>query len=140
MTAKYIIVPELSLKYVKVTDTTDFSELYSLALMYFDDPLFSDDNRFIIDLTFLTNTKASFKDVLKLKNIYSDRFRYSGKAIQIAIIAPTSLGYGISRMFASLAATGKVMKVMVSREIDDVAHYFRLSLNDINECRLAIDA
>lgn len=139
MSAKYIVNPKLLLKYVNVQGTTDISELYSLALMYFDDPLFSDDNRIIIDLTHLKNAKAKFKDVMKLKRIYSDRFRHTGKVVQIAIIAPTSLGYGVSRMFASIAATGKVMKVNIYRDVADAAHYFSLKLNDIDECKLIID-
>ena len=113
MTATYTIFAQHRLKYVRVSGTTHLGERRALALQYREDSLYDPDHRQLVDLSELEDAKATFSDVLTLRNFYLRTFGPLSTPIDVAILAPTDLGYGIARMFASIMLGQRLMRIKV---------------------------
>lgn len=133
MAASYRIIPALRLKYVRVTGKTHLNELRELASRYFDDPQFSAENRFLVDLTDLTGAQAKFMDVFTLKAFYEKNFGDLEYPIDAAIVTTSKLGFGISRMFATLMAGKRVMRVRIFTNMAGAAEWLRVDCREIQK-------
>ena len=131
MAAAYRIIPDLRLKYVHVSGKTHLSELRELAGRYFEDPQFSLEIRFLVDLSDLTGARAKFMDVFTLKWFYEEKFGDLEKPIEVAIVATTKLGYGISRMFATLTTSEKIMRVRVFSDLASATEWLCIDCHEI---------
>ncbi len=135
MPATYVITTDEMLKYVQVSGKTHLSELRSLAERYFEDPQFDPEIRFLVDLTDLVNARASFIDVFTLKGFYKRNFGKLAKPVDVAIVAPTDLGYGISHMFSAIMLGGKFMQVRIFDDIPSALKWLEIETLDIEKLR-----
>lgn len=126
MAARYQILPEQQLKYVHIVAETSLQELRTLAQKYRADAQYSEALRQLIDLSGLTATEAGFSDVLTLRNFYNRTFAPVSQPIRVAIFAPTSLGYGMARMFSSIMLGSPVMKVEIFANRADALAWLRI--------------
>ena len=113
MPVSYQVYPALRLKHVRVSQKTNLEELKDAASRYFEDPAFSPDNRFLVDLSELTDARARFRDVFSLKGFYRRGLGNLDNPINVAIAAPGDLAYGISHMFFMLMLGSKTMNVRI---------------------------
>ena len=134
MTATYRIFPDAQLKHVIVSGHTELSELRDLANRFFEDPQFSTKLRQLIDLSELTDAKARFIDVFSLRNFYLRKYGTPPSPVPVAIVAPTDLGYGISKMFATLMTGQQAMSISIFR--DHTAAFDALALSPQERSRL----
>lgn len=126
MPAQYTIYPDLNLKYVEISGKTHLYELRDLAEQYFQDPQFDIEHRFLVDLTDLVNARSGFLDVFSLHGFYKRKYGLRDKPVQVAIVAPSDLAYGISRMFSALMAGRKIMWVQIFDDIDSASGWLEL--------------
>jgi len=112
MPAGYKIYRDLKVKFVDVSQDACLDELLPLARQYFDDPEYDPGLRFLVDLSGVTGSTAQFADVFQLHQFYSVRLRQQTGRLQVAVVAPSDLGYGLTRMF--VAALGKASKINVA--------------------------
>lgn len=130
MSAEYKIFGPLRLKYVTISGVTQLSELRSLAETYLEDPLFSPHHRQFIDLANLTDAKAGFSDVFTLRNFYLRAYGKKCTAVPVAIYAPTDMGYGLSRMFASLMVGQDLMRIKIFENFSEALSWLEIDEND----------
>ncbi len=133
MPASYCIVPSLRLKYVHIAGRTQLSELLGIANRYFDDPQFSIENRYLIDLTDLTGAKAKFVDVFALKSFYQANFSNLKNPIDVAIVTNSKFGYGISRMFSTLMGNKKIMNVCIFTNFETAGKCLQIDCSELKK-------
>jgi hypothetical protein len=126
----------MCLKYVHVTGKINLKELRALAEIYLDDPKFSADLRFLVDLTQLIDARAKFMDVFTLKGYYEKRLGHLGNPVEVVIVAPTDLGYGISRMFSALMSDGKIMRVRIVDDMESAANVLQLQATTLLDLQM----
>lgn len=127
MAAKYEIIDSLNLKYVTISGSTNLAELRDLARNYLDDPLFSLEQSQFIDLEALTDAKARFMDVFTLRNFYLREYGPVDEPVRVAMYAPSSLGYGVCRMFSSLMSGQKLMSIKIFERKNDALEWLDIN-------------
>ena len=127
MSVSYSINPDECLKLVTVSGTTDLKELVRLTEVYFEDPDFNIENRILVDLSGLQDASVGFRDAMTLYGLYKKRLAPFGRAIDVAIAAPSDLGYGISRMLSALTSSGTVLRVEIFSSLSDAADWLGVS-------------
>lgn len=143
MPITFEILENLSLKIVKISGYACPEELYQAAQQYFQNPHHTKVKKIYVDLSQLKDARAKFKDVYKLSGIYRQGLRQNGHVISVAIVAPTKLGLGISRMFSSIMAVGSVMNVEVFKDRDSAVEWLAiegsqfLDANNVNAKAIA---
>lgn len=123
MPAKYKIIGPLNLKYVTISGSTNLGELRELARKYLEDPLFSLEQSQFIDLEGLTDAKARFMDVFTLRNFYLREYGPVDEPVRVAMYAPSSLAYGVCRMFSSLMSGQKLMSIKIFEHKSDALEW-----------------
>ena len=111
LSVSYKIYRDLKLKHVLVRGRTDLIEVKDAASNYFEDPEFRKDIRFLVDLDEFSDARAYFKEVFSLKGFYQRGFGILDRPIDVAISAPSDLGYGISHIFYMLMLDRTTMNV-----------------------------
>jgi hypothetical protein len=135
MTATYELRTDLRLKYVHIAGETHLRELRDIASLYAKDPLFSVQNRFVVDLLDLGQARAGFRDVFALKAIYETHFKDIEEPVDVAIVTSSVLGHGISRIFATLMAAEKIMRVRIFKTFDEAAVFLNLPAEELHALR-----
>lgn len=135
MPAAFFIDPQNKLKFVHISGKTHLHELRSLAEEYFASPQFSDEIRYLVDLSELTDAEAKFRDVFALVGFYKRMLKTLEKPIDVAIFAPSDLGYGISRMFATLMKGGNAMQVRIFSDMSDALQWLDLRHVNVDELK-----
>lgn len=129
MPASYAIFSEWQIKYVHISADIELNELLGLAKAYIDDPNFDPSNRFLIDLTDLTSSKARFRDVTALYSYYRNRRDKFDGPIEVAIVAPSDFSFGLAHMFFALTNLDKVMRLRIFRRKSDAATWLSLPVS-----------
>ncbi|GAB5447421.1 MAG: hypothetical protein Gyms2KO_22940 [Gymnodinialimonas sp.] len=96
------------------------------ALNFFEDPEFRKDIRFLVDLDELSDARARFRDVFSLKGFYQRGFGKLDRPVDVAIAAPSDLGYGISHMFYMLMLDHKTMNVRIFSSISEALTWLQV--------------
>lgn len=127
MPTSYQIFPKQRIKLIKISGKTNLRELKAAAERYFDDPEFSIENRFLVDLTYLVDVDAGFRDAMSLYSFYQNKLTPFGKTIDVVIAAPSDISFGMTKMFAALASEGNVMKLKICPTYQDACNQLDFS-------------
>ena len=124
---KYRILPEHRLIAICNWGETSIEEINTFSLNLRSDPNYSYDHDAIVDNS-LSTTTFSNNEIYMLA-----KYRKDPRAvkIKIAIIAPTDLSYGISRMHGALSESENPYNINIFRDMNSAIEWLDRSELDI---------
>lgn len=127
MSAKYQIDKLNRVKFVKISEKTDFYELESIFYQYIRDVDFEPDLRILADIRYLNNPVAGLWEIQKLKKLYQYAYCDAKGIVDVVIVAKEGAAYRAARAFSFFMYDKKPLNVTIVSNLEDALKLLNLN-------------
>lgn len=107
-------------------DLADVVRVYS---EYRNDPAFLPSRPHLVDLSALRGSSAGFSEIRDALSMFERTQAQMNAPLRISVFAPTDLGFGLSRMFETMASMSAFVDARVFDNRDDARNWLSEQLH-----------
>lgn len=119
MPASYQIFSDEGFVVARYWGDVTLSDVTGILESYQADPGFRADLPFLVDLSEMRSTSASFGDISAALGMFNRAYSRLGTTTRMGFCAPSGLSYGMARMFVTLASMSDRVRASVHRDLDE---------------------
>ncbi len=117
-------------QHVGTTGDREFVNSYNEAFL---DPRYSTRSKTLVDLRNAKSGNRSIDGLKQISELIASFRKNRTTSTKIAIIAPSDLAFGLSRIFEAISSDHPT-EVMVGRRADEILDFLDLTADDLDEC------
>lgn len=136
MPTSFWISKTLRLKNVTVVGKTSYAELEEQFQLYFRHPNFSPSNRFLVDLTQMTDAVTGLWEISKLKKLYQMAYSDAENMIDVCIVPGSLLSWNVAKAFSILMLDKRPMNIQVCSSVEDALGRLRISPEEYSKAKV----